>query len=160
MPSLLAQNGINIELVDGETEFDEALFTRFNSQSASEIVNVGKYSYEIQNYKPLWARVDLLDSPRIAPGEKRQVKVQLFNRFNNAKRLKLELFLPKGWSGTLSQNSVMLEMMLNHNELHPGPTVTIDIEAGEDIDDVNFAYLQVSGQLFVQPVMIPIVFVG
>ena len=121
-------------------------------------MNVGKYSYEILNYKALWARVELLDSPRIAPHEKRSVRVRFYNRFNNAKRLRLTPYLPEGWSAVLPERSVMLEMMINQNE--NGTEITFEIEAGERVEGVNFAYLQATGELFVQPVMIPIVFVG
>ena len=159
MPSLLKHNGIDLEFTDGETEIDPKLFEESNNKTADEIIDMGKYSYEILNYKTLWARVEIFDNPRIAPNEKRRVKVSFFNNFQNAKRLKLEMFLPDGWNAELSEKNIMLEMKLNQDKNH-GSSVTIDIQAGENTRTVNYAYLQVTGEMFVQPVMIPIILAG
>ena len=160
MPSLLKENDVSVELVDEDTELDEGIFERYNRKTADEIIDMGKYSYEILNYAALTARVELLDSPRIAPFEKRRVRIELKNRYNNAKRLELTPYLPEGWKMTLSQKSVMLPMKVNQSKYGDPCIVTLEVEAGEHTESVNFAYLQLSSELFVQPVMLPIIFVG
>lgn len=158
LPEIMRANGIEMEFTEGETEIDPAILAKFNSKSAEELLPMGKYSYEILHYTPIWARVEILDNPVIAPFEKRQVKVTFFNRFQDAKRLNMNLILPQGWTAADYRKSLRIDMLCNQTD--EGKSILFEICAGEKVEAVNRVWLEVTGCTFVQTVMVPIMFVG
>lgn len=162
VPEMMSIHDIDMEFTEGETQLDEALFESLNGKTAEEILNIGngagKYYYEILHYTPVWARVEILDSPKIAPFEKRRVRVRFFNRFQDAKRVNLRLILPEGWSAEGCPRTLCIEMKLNQD--NAGNAVTFEIQAGENVEAVNRIYLEAVGCTFPQIVMIPVLFVG
>lgn len=158
VPEMMKASGIEMQFTDEASEFETDTLKMFNSMHAKDILPQGKYSYDILNYTPLWARVEILDNPVIAPMEKRSVKVTFFNRYQDAKRLNLRLILPAGWSAEGCRKTILLEMLVNQTK--EGESLTFDIQAGETVEAINRVYLEVTGCTFVQTVMIPIFFVG
>lgn len=158
VPEIMKANGIEMEYTDGETEIESVLLEKFNSKSVEELLPMGKYSYEILHYTPIWARVEILENPVIASMERRRVKVTFFNRFQDAKRLNLNLILPEGWSAESYRKTLCVDMQVNQTS--DGESVSFEIQAGEKVDAINRVYLEVTGCTFVQTIVIPILFIG
>lgn len=158
LPEIMNANGIDMEFTDEETEIPSVLLEKFNSKSVEDLLPMGKYSYEILHYTPIWARVEILDNPVIAPMEKRHVKVTFFNRFQDTKRLNLNLILPEGWTAEPYRKTLRLDMLVN--QTNEGKSTSFEIQAGDKVEAANRAYLEVTGCTFVQTVIIPIIFIG
>lgn len=158
MPSLMKHNDVELEFTDDEAEFPAEMYEKFNNKTAGQLLHSGKYSYEILCYAPFSVSVDILDNPKVNSFDRRRVRISFFNNFQNAKRLKLRMILPDGWSAVLSKKNLLVEMKLNQSA--EGDSVTVDVTAGEKIETVNKLYLEVTGDMFAQDVLIPIFFAG
>ena len=157
VPQMMEYHKIPFEFYEGENETDD--LKEFSEKSADEILWLHNgYSYEILNAAQLKVRVEYRETPKVVAGDIRHLKLTFEDIWEDAKRVKLRLLLPDGWGTSGYRKSLYLEPFWNQPK--EGFPIEFDIIVGDQLQAINRVYMEVTSPCMVQPMMIPIVFVG
>jgi hypothetical protein len=153
---------IHYTFTDGETDYPAEIAAKFNCENPEKYFAFSPYTYEITHYDHCTARVELNDSPRVASGESRRVKVTITARptLRESHKLQLRLILPEGWTVGHYARTLLLEYPQPIHGLYGDAPVEFEITAGDVVEPINRAYLEVVTPNICYPMMIPIVFLG
>ena len=162
MPLVMAANKVPFAFTDGETDYPAEIAAKFNCENPEKYFAFSPYTYEITHYDHCTARVELNDSPRVASGESRRVKVTITARptLRESHKLQLRLILPEGWTAGHYARTLLLEYPQPIHGLYGDAPVEFEITAGDVVEPINRAYLEVVTPNICYPMMIPIVFLG
>jgi len=162
MPCVMQDNGVKFELTDGETDYPAELASVHNRATPEKYFAYSPWSYEVTHYDCLSARVELSDTPRVAPGDTRRVKLSVHSNPNlrETHKFQLRLLLPEGWTaGHYPRTALLLYPQPIHG-LYGDTAIEFDITVGENVDAVNRAYMEITSPHICYPMMIPITFIG
>lgn len=161
VPEVMKANGVSFELTDGETEIDKDYAKRFNQLTAADFLNFSPYSYDILDGRSVKVKVELDASPRVKPGDTRRVKLSFkANNTREQRKLHMRLILPEGWTCGRYDKTVMLEYPQMIHKILGTASTEFTICAGENVDAVNRAYMEITCGTIPRPIMVPIVFMG
>ena len=162
VPEVMKANKVKFEFTDGESEYPKKLMDKHCNATSDDFFNRSRYSYEISNYNAFRARVELDKTPRVAPGDKRQVKLSFFcnRKHGESRKLQVRLLLPEGWSVGAYDKTVSLPYRQPPHGIFGDASISFEITAGEKIDVTNRVYAEVTCPTLPYTAMIPIIFVG
>jgi exonuclease VII large subunit len=123
---------------------------------------ISPYSYEVTHYSAFSTRVELNDTPRIAPREMRRVKltVQSNPYLRETHKLQLQLHLPSGWSASHYPKTLSVLYPQPAHGLFGNSSLEFELTAGEAVDAVNRIYMEITSTNLSYPMMIPIILIG
>ena len=106
--------------------------------------------------------MELSDTPRVAPGDTRRVKLSVHSNPNlrETHKFQLRLLLPEGWTSSHYPRTMHLLYPQAIHGLYGDASVEFEITAGESIDVVNRVYMEITSPHICYPMMIPIIFIG
>ena len=162
VPRVMADNKVKFELTDGESELPAELMEKYNSVKPQKYFAYSAWSYEITHYPLFSTRVELSDTPRVATGDTRRVKLTVSSHPDLRESYKLEfrLLLPDGWTAGHYPKTALIEYPQPLHGLTGETSIEFEITAGERVDAVNRAYMEIVAQNICFPMMIPITFIG
>ena len=101
-------------------------------------------------------------SPRMTPGETRTVKLSLHANplLRETHKFQLRLLLPDGWTAPKYPRTMHLLYPQAIHELYGDASVEFEIKAGENVEPVNRAYVEVVSPDLAYPMMVPVIFIG
>ena len=162
VPEVMKANKVDFALVEDKDEYPEALVKKYCSETPDKYFARSRYSYEISHYALVKTRVELNDTPRVAAGDTRHVKLTFIchKDTRETRRLSLQLHLPEGWSAGKHQENLLLEYPQPVHGLMGEVSTSFELCVGEQIAPVNRAYVEVTCDTLAYPMMIPIILVG
>ena len=162
VPRVMADNKVKFELTDGESELPVAFLKKYNSVAPEKYFAFSPWSYEITHYQLFRTRMEMNDTPRVAPGDVRHIKITVYAHpdLRETHKLGFRLLLPDGWTAGHYQRTALLEYPQPIHGIYGETSVEFDITVGEHMDAVNRAYMEIVTQNYSCPMMIPITFVG
>ena len=162
LPRVMQDNKVPFALCDETTDYPAELAQQYNSDKSDKYFAFSPYSYEVSHYHLLRTRVELDDTPRVAPGDTRRVKLSLRSHpeLRESHKFQLRLILPEGWSAGHYQKTLMLLYPQPIHDLYGEASTSFEITAGEQVDVVNRAYMEITSNNLAYPMMIPIIFIG
>ena len=154
--------GVAFEFTDGEDEFTEHELESYNKLTDSDILSRGAYSYDINSYPHLRARVELDGSPRIAPQEERLVKLTFYTNpcMPQTHKMRIRAILPEGFTVRGMQKTLSIEYLQPALEVPGKATMEFTVAAGENVEAENRIYIEVTSTSFARAMMIPITLIG
>ena len=162
LPRVMADNKVSFVLTDEETAYPADLFEQYNRTRPERYFAFSPYSYEVTHYDSFGFRVELNDTPRVAPGDERHVKLSVHARpgLCETHKFQLRLLLPEGWSAGHYPRTMHLLYPQSKHGLYGDASVEFDITAGEQVAAVNRAYMEFVSPNLCYPMMVPIIFIG
>jgi hypothetical protein len=162
LPRVMQDHKIPLVLTDEETDYPEALVASYNSVSPEKYFAYSPWSYEVSCYRLFRTRVELSDTPRVAPGDVRRVKLSITAHpdLRESHKFRLRLLLPEGWSAGAYQKTLMLLYPQPIHGLYGEASMEFEITVGEQVDAINRAYMEIVSPELAFPMMIPIHFIG
>lgn len=162
LPTIMEANKVVFEFTDGKTDYPSDLVKKYNSTRSSKYFAYSPYTYEVTHYEALKVRVELNDTPRVAPRDVRRVKLTVHANpyMRETHKLQLRLILPDGWSaGYLPKTLTLLYPQPIHGLLGDA-IVEFDLTVGENVDVVNRVYMEITSTNLCYPVIVPITLIG
>lgn len=158
---VMKENNIDFEFCDGENYVSEEI-ANYNKLTAKDYLDFAPYSFEITNYRAMNVRVELDDTPRVKSGDTRNVKLTFKNsKFSmEQKKLHLRLILPEGWHSSGYDKTITLEYPAPIFGIEGVSSTKFSITAGENVQDINRVYVEITSNTLPYPIMIPINFIG
>lgn len=162
VPKIMKANGIDFEFTEGENELPQKEIDAKNQLNAKDFLDFSPYSYDITSYRAMNIKVELDKSPRVKPGEERKVKLtfHLTPHTQEPKKLLVRLILPDGWSHSDYDKTVAIEYPQPVHRIYGIQTTEFSITAGENVDPVNRAYVELTDRSIPYPILVPIIFIG
>ncbi len=162
VPRVMADNKIKLELTDGESELPAELLEKYNSVKPEKYFAYSPWSYEITHYAGFTTRVELNDTPRVAPGDVRRVKLTVQTRPDvlETYKMQMRLILPEGWTAGHYPRTLTVFYPQPIHGIYGASSLEFDVTVGESVDAVNRAYMEIVSPNLCYPMMIPITFVG
>jgi hypothetical protein len=162
LPRVMQDNGVKFELTEGESDYPADLVAKYNGVCPEKSFAYSPYSYEVTHYDCLDARVELDGTPRVAPGDTRRVKLSVHAHpdLRETHKFQLRLLLPDGFTASHYPRTMHLLYPQPIHGLYGDAAVEFEITAGEHIDVVNRAYMEITSPHICYPMMIPITFIG
>ena len=162
VPEVMRANGVDFAFVDGPTEVSETDFSAYNRKTSVDFLNFSPYSYDVTHYDAMTVKVELDKSPRVAPGEERQVTLTFRQnpRSHEQRKLLLKLFTPETWTHGNYERVVTLEYYQPGQRVEGVISTSFTVTAGEQMNPVNRVYVEVTSPTIPYPMMIPVIFIG
>ena len=162
LPRVMQANKVKFTLTDEETDYPAELSKKYNCTSPEKYFAISPYSYEVTHYSAFSTRVELNDTPRIAPREMRRVKltVQSNPYLRETHKLQLQLHLPSGWSASHYPKTLSVLYPQPAHGLFGNSSLEFELTAGEAVDAVNRIYMEITSSNLSYPMMIPIILIG
>ena len=162
LPAVMKEHRVKWILTEEETDYSSHYFERYNTSNPETLFTISPYSYEVTHYDAFRVRVELEDSPRVRPGDSRQVTLTFLcnPKQEESRKLQLKLWLPEGWQAGYYQKTVSLAYPQPLHGLYGDAKVSFTLTVGERLDAVNRAYMEVTCPTLSYPVMVPIVLMG
>ena len=162
LPRVMQANNVPFALTDEETDYPLELRQQFNQASPEQYFAYSPYSYEVTHYDTFHVRVELNETPRVAPGDTRHVKltIQSDSKMRETHRFQLRLLLPDGWSASHYPKTLLLLYPQVVHGLFGTASLEFDLIAGENVEAVNRAYMEITSPGLCYPMMIPITLIG
>lgn len=162
LPRVMADNKVKFELTNDATDYPTEFAEKYNSEGPEKYFTFSPWSYEVTNYPTFSTRVELNDTPRVAPGDVRHVKLSIHSHpdLRESHKFQFRLLLPDGWTaGHYPRTALLLYPQPIHG-LYGDTSIEFDITVGENVDVVNRAYMEIVSPNLCYPMMIPITFIG
>ena len=162
LPRVMQDHKIKLTLTDEETDYPAEEAKKYNRVSPERYFAYSPYSYEVTHYDAFSVRVELSDTPRVAPGESRRVKLTVQSRpeLRETHKLQLRLLLPEGWSAGYYPRTLSLLYPQHAHGLFGTASVEFDLTAGDGVEVVNRSYMEITSPNLAYPLMIPITLIG
>lgn len=162
VPAVMAANGVEFCFTAEKSALDSAARKALNCLTAKDFLNRSPYSYDITDCRIFHVRVEMDQSPRIAPLEERQIRLTFCcnPEIQETRKLELRLLLPDGWSAAGFGRTLTLPYPQPVHGIYGVESMQFSVCAGETVDTVNRAYVEVTTHTHPVPVMIPLVFIG
>lgn len=159
IPFMFKANGIKMEYTDGESDISDASAHKVLSGIEHKLFARMPYSYDGPDCVVFDSIVEFFDKPQIQSGESLKVQVRFFNKLYDQRHLNIKLHLPEGWSCSPYKHSLHMNKECYH-EISEGHAWEVTITAGEHVDAMNRAILEVTSCGRPTNVMIPIIIAG
>jgi len=159
----------------GEVEISEAKATEIPKNVEEILFNGARVANrDFNKLKPYMTHFDsvlfnvdvtLSNGPDIEPGKAVPVKIDIYNNFhsytheNSPYNLSLRWLLPDGFTVTGGRKAVFLDEASPHDN-NPHATVELEINAGEYVNAVNRAVLEIVAEGRPTAVYVPVVLLG
>ena len=162
VPSIMKANKVDFLLTDEDIDYPAELVEQYNSDRSDKYFSYSPYSYEITHYDALKVRVELNDTPRVAPGDIRHVKMTVYANPNirETHKLQFRLILPDSMSAGHYPKTLSLLYPQPIHGLFGKASIEFDITLGETVDAINRAYMEITSPNLCYPMMIPITLIG
>ena len=162
LPRVMQANKVKFTLTDEMTDFPAELAEKYNRVSPEKYFAYSPYSYEITHYSAFSVRVELSDTPRVAPGDTRRVKltIQSSPYLRETHKLQFRLLAPNGWSAGHYPKTLTLLYPQPAHKLFGNASIEFDLTVGENVDAVNRVYMEITSSELCYPMMIPITLIG
>ena len=160
--SVMATNKIDFEWTDGDTEISEEDFCKYNKNTSAQLLDRAPYSYDITNYRAFDIRVEMNDTPRVMPGDKRDITLTFTAnpRLEETHKLRLNLLMPDGWTAEHYAKSVQVIYPQHSHNLYGIEKTSFTINVGDHIDCINRMYAEITSDTLPYPMVVPITFIG
>lgn len=164
VPSVMAANHVPFAFTDEEAQPDADTLAACRSLTAADLCDRSPYSYDITNYHAFSVRVELDETPRVAPGDDRHVRLTFFcnPKVDESRKLQMRLILPGGFSVDRYQKTISLLYAQPLQGLfgHVSTEFNIHVDDCADIEAVNRIYAEITCPTLPYPVMVPITLIG
>jgi hypothetical protein len=162
VPRVMQANNVEFVFTDEETDYPQELAQRYNQTSPEKYFAYSPYSYEVTHYNSFRVRVELNDTPRVAPGDTRHVKmtVQSNPYIRETHKLQFRLILPDGWSAGHYPKTLSVLYPQPLHGLFGVASLEFDLVAGECVEALNRVYMEITAPNICYPLMIPITLIG
>ncbi len=162
VPRVMADNKIKFEFTDGEDELPAEFVEKYNGVKPEKYFAYSPWSYEITHYAGFTVRVELNDTPRVAPGDVRRVKLTVQTRPDvlETYKMQMRLILPEGWTAGHYPRTLTAFFQQPAHGIFGDSSLEFDVTVGENVDAVNRAYMEIVSPNLCYTMMIPITFVG
>jgi hypothetical protein len=162
LPAVMKANRIKFTLTEENTDYPQYYFEKYNALETERLFGRSRYSYEVTNCDAFRVRVELDDTPRVCPRDRRQVTLTFLcdPRQEESRKLQLKLWLPEGWQASHYQKTLSLPYPQPLHGLYGEEKMTFTVTVGEKVEEVMRAYMEVTCPTLCCPVMIPIVLIG
>ena len=162
LPRVMQANKVTFMLTDEKTDYPTDLAKKYNSVCPEKYFSYSAYSYEVTHYGAFSVRVELNDTPRVASGDTRRVKltVQSNPDLRETHKLQLRLLLPDGWSAGHYPRTVSLLYPQPKHGLFGNVSLEFDLTVGDHVEAVNRVYMEITSSNLCYPMMIPIILIG
>ena len=162
LPAVMKANRIKFTLTEENTDYPQYYFEKYNALETESLFGRSRYSYEVTNCDAFRVRVELDDTPRVCPRDRRQVTLTFLcdPRQEESRKLQLKLWLPEGWQASHYQKTLSLPYPQPLHGLYGEEKMTFTVTVGEKVEEVMRAYMEVTCPTLCYPVMIPIVLIG
>lgn len=166
VPAVMAANHVPFEFTDEDDLIDADTLAACRSVTAKQLLDRSPYSYDITHYHAFSVRVELNDTPRVAPGDVRRVKLTFFcnPKVEESRKLQLRLILPAGFSVEHYEKNISLLYAQPLHGLWGNASTQFDIHANEctgvGIEAINRIYAEITSPTLSYPVMVPIILIG
>ena len=139
----------------------EKLFSQIFSVGLLGIILSALFSCMLY-YHAFSVRVELNDTPRVAPGDVRRVRLTFFcnPRVVESRKLQLRLLLPAGFSVDRYERTVSLLYAQPLHGLWGNVSTDFNIHVEAFTEAVNRIYAEITCPTLPYPVMVPIIFIG
>lgn len=162
LPRVMADNKIKFELTDEKTDYPTELAKKYNGEGSEKYFAYSPYSYNVTHYSAFNVRVELDNTPRVSPGDVRHVKLSIHAHpdLRESHKFQTRLILPDGWKASHYPRTVHLLYPQAIHNLYGDASLEFDVTAGDNVDVVNRAYMEITSPNLCYPMMIPITFIG
>lgn len=162
LPDMMKENGVKFALTDDRTEYSEKDLKKIAATPDQRYFARSPYSYEVTHYDAFRVLVELDGTPRVSPGQTRQVTLTFFcnPRLEESRKLELRLWMPESWQAGYHQKTLSLLYPQPPHGLYGDAKISFTVTVGEKVDAVNRMYMEVTCPTMCYPVMVPIVLIG
>ena len=162
VPSVMASQGVDFAFTDEVTVPDAGTVSSVQRLTADDLLNRSPYSYDITHYHALSVRVELDETPRVRPGETRQVTLTFFcnPRVQESRKLQLRMIPPEGWEVGPYDRTVSLPYAQPAHSLWGNAKTSFTVTAGPGVEVINRVYAEITCPTLPYPLLIPITFIG
>lgn len=162
VPAVMAANGVDFRFTEEAAAVDEKTIRSLSRMTAKDFLERSPYSYDITGCRIFSVRVEMDQSPRIAPLDERRIRLTFFcnPEIQETRKLHFRLLLPDGWSAAGFGRTLTLPYPQPIHGIFGVESMSFTLQAGETVEPVMRAYVEVTTHTHPVPVMIPLVFIG
>ena len=162
LPRVMADNKVKFEFTDGESDLSASVLEKYNGVKPDKYFAYSPWSYEITHYAGFATRVELNDTPRVAPGDVRRVKLTVQARPGvlETYKMQMRLILPEGWRAGHYPRTITVFYQQPLHGIYGDTSLEFDVTVGDCVQAVNRAYMEIVSPNLCYPMMIPITFIG
>lgn len=159
IPVMFKVHGIEMEYTDGESDISDETATAVCAGIENMLFNRLPYSYNAPYCVHTSAIVEFYGQPVIAPDESIKVRIRFFNKMCDQRHLHIKLYLPDGWSASAYKRDVHLNKA-SYKETVPGHEWEVTLTAGNNVEAMNRAVVEVTSPGRPNALLIPITIAG
>lgn len=160
VPTVMKANKIPFEFTDGENDIsDISDLSRLNSR---DLLDRSPYSYDINCGYYFSVRVEFDRIPRLHRDETIKVKLSILSKreVEVDRKLMLKVLLPEGWSIDDYDKTITLPYSQPWNDIVGIATLELTLTAGERVEPINRAYVELTSPTMPCPSVVPITIIG
>lgn len=158
IPHVFHENGIEMEYTDGESDISDPAANAVDAGIEKRLFDRLPYSYDGPECVFTKSIVEFYEKPVIRPCGTLKVRVRFFNKLYDQRHLHVKLHLPEGWTAVYPRD--VHSNIAVYQEIDRGHAWEAEITAGEHVDAMNRAVLEVTAPGRPSTLLIPIIIAG
>ena len=158
IPVMCRANGIRVEFTEEHSDFSDGNDQKVLAGIEKTLFDRLPYSYDGPECVILRSMVEFYDKPVIEPNGSLRFRVRFFNKLPDQRHLHIRLYLPEGW--TASYRHDMHLPRASFQETGEGYALEVTVTAGEKVEAVNRAAVEVTSPGRPTAHLIPIILIG
>ena len=159
IPVMFKANGIKMEFTDGESDISDPGAKAVLCGIENRLFSRMPYSYDGPDCVAFDSIVEFFEKPQIVSGESLKVQIRFYNKLYDQRHLHVKLHLPESWSCSAYKHDIHM-VQSRYQEVPEGHAWEVEITAGERVEAMNRAILEVTSPGRPTNVMIPIIIAG
>lgn len=159
IPEMFRSNGIQCEITDEATDVSCPQDRQVLEGIEKFLFERMPYSYDGPDCVTLRSMVEFYEKPVIAPNGSIRVRIRFFNKLVDQRHLGIKLYLPEGWTASDYRRDVHMKQAV-FQEPREGHAWEVTLTAGDRVEAVNRAVVEVTSPGRPTTLLIPIVIAG
>ncbi len=159
IPFMFKSHGIDMEYTDEEACINDGKAENVLEGIEKQLFARLPYSYDGPDNMAVGSIVEFFEKPSITEGESLKVRIRFFNKVYDQRHLHIRLILPESWTCSPYRHDVYLSQQVYH-EPPEGYSWEVTITAGERVEPMNRAIVQVTVPGRPTTLLIPIIIAG
>lgn len=159
IPMMFKAHGIDMVYTDEASDISDETANNVLCGIEKKLFSRTPYSYDGPYCMYADSIVEFFEKPEITCGESIKVRIRFFNKIYDQRHLNIKLHLPETWTCSPYKHDVQMKKMV-YQETDYGHAWEVTITAGERVEAINKAIVEVSSPGRPTTLFIPIIIAG